>query len=293
MKLSISTCATELQITPEGQVFDAAAGIRQAAEAGFQYVDFNLAKAAKFSRPLAQNNWRDWAKQMREVADACGVTIEQTHAHWFYIADENSLDVAADMEYLHRSVEASAILGNSPWVVTHPLSLADSLGYNKARTKEFLKKLYGELGEIASRCGAKIAAENLFTGGMRYFGCNADDLCWLMETLNDPFFGICWDFGHANKMGLDQAASLHQIAPYLRVTHVHDNKAVFDDHFFPYFGNVPWKKILPEIKKIGYNGNWNFETHVTYHTIPQTMRISALRFLHDLGEDMIKQIQNA
>lgn len=291
MKLSIATCATEQQITAGEKVFDPATGIRQCAEAGFSRIDFNFAKAAqKGDRPLTGDGYLDWAKAMRAVADEAGVTAEQTHAHWFYIEDQSSPDVAWNMEMLRRSVEASAVMGDRPWVVTHPLSLADAEGYNEKKTRRFLLDLYGELGDLAAKCGVRIAMENLFPGGMRFFGCCPEDLLWLMEELNDPLFGICWDFGHANRAKLDHVPALRAVAPYLRVTHVHDNKGVSDDHFMPYFGNIPWKEILPEVGRIGYTGNWNFEVHVFYHTMPQSLRLPALRFLRETGEAMLAQM---
>lgn len=289
MELSISTCATEQQSTAQGNVFDPAAGVRQATEAGFRNIDFNFAQAARDGRPLSQDGWLDWAKQMREAVDASGVTVTQTHGHWFYIEDETAPEVEWHMQMLRRSVVASAEMGDRPWVVTHPLSLNDGERYGEKKTRRFLLRLYGELGELAARHGARIAVENLFPGGMRYFGCKTENLVWLMERLHDPMFGVCWDFGHANRAKVDHVEALRQIAPYLRVTHVHDNKGVSDDHFFPYFGNVPWRAILPELGRLGYDGNWNFEVHTTYQTIPQSLRPQALRYLRETGEEMLKE----
>lgn len=288
MKLSISTCISELQA---GRRFDAEEGLRILADAGFRNIDFNFSRAAENGGPLAQSDWRDWAKHIRETADALGLTVTQTHAYWFYIPDENSPDVAVNLEYLRRSVEASAIVADSPWVVTHPLSLADEGGYAPERTKSFLLSLYRDLGETAARCGVQLAIENLFTGGMRYFGCLPEDLLWLLGKLNDPMFGLCWDFGHANRMQLNPAEAFRQVAPFVRVTHVHDNKGKADDHTFPYFGSIPWAEVLPAVRESGYRGNWNFEIHVPNSATPRALRVQALQTLRALGEDMVTQIE--
>ena len=213
MELSISTCATEIQNTPQGKVFDPAAGVRQAAEAGFRCVDFNFAQAAKDHRPLSQDRWQDWAKEMRDACDAAGVTVTQTHGYWFYIEDEASPQVEWNMEMLRRSIVASSCMGDRPWTVVHPLSLLSGGEYSEKRTRDFMVRHMRELGELAAKHGVRIAMENTFKGGLRYFGCTAEELVWLMETLHDPIFGVCWDFGHANRAKLDHVAALRLIAP--------------------------------------------------------------------------------
>lgn len=288
MRLSIGTVGTEREVLPEGFLFKAKTGIRQCAEAGFQILDFNLANASKDDRPLTKDHWRTWAQSVRAVADECGVSIRQTHGHWYYLLGESEEKIAWHGEMVRRCIETTAMLGDHPWMVTHPLSVFDAEGYNREKTREFLLRDYGEMGELAARCGARIAAENLFAiPDKNVFGCCAEDLLWLMDKLNDPIFGVCWDFGHANRANVDHLESLRQIMPYLRATHVHDNKKRSDDHFMPFFGNVPWKEILPELTRLGYKGDLNFEVHVFYNTIPQVLRMQSLRFLRELGEQML------
>lgn len=251
MKLSIGTVGTEREKLQDGFRYAAEDGIRQCKAAGFDILDFNLAIASNLDRPMTRDNWHGWLDSVKQTIAECGVTVHQTHGHWYYLLGEDAEGLAFHDEMVRRSIEATGQLGDHPWMVTHPLSVFDSEGYNEQKTKEFLIRNYSEMGELAVKYGARIAAENLFRiTNKNAFGCCPEDLLWLMEQLNDPIFGICWDFGHANRSELDHVSSLRAIAPYLRVTHVHDNKMRSDDHFIPFFGNVPWTEIMPELTNI-------------------------------------------
>ena len=73
--------------------------------------------------------------------------------------------------------------------------------------------------------------------------------------------GICWDFGHANLMGIDQREALRVMGKRLKATHVADNSGKLDDHILPFQGNVNWRSILPVLSEIGYEGDLTFEIH--------------------------------
>ena len=294
MNLSISTCATERRITETGFVFAPEEGIRQCAEAGFRYIDFNFANAAKRKGPLSGDNWESWVADMEACVHRNGLTVEQTHSHWFWLQKCPTEErLQWNKEMLCRSIIASSRLGDNPWVVFHPLSIFDNDVLNLEKTREFNLRYCTEMGEIAAKYGARIAIENLFPNPFEGYCCAADELLELVSRLDPKYFGICWDFGHANCSDLDHIASLRTIAPYLRVVHCHDNKKRSDDHFIPYFGSVPWKEILPTLKEIDYKGNLNMEVHVFYNTLPQSLRMEGLRFMRTVGEEMMKMIHEA
>lgn len=294
MKLSMSTCGTERKLLPDGFEFAPVEGIGQCKEAGFDYIDFNFANAAADSRPMSRDDWKDWIAEIQQAVKDNGVTVSQTHAHWFHInqlLSEEELQWHDEM--VRRSLWCSAQLGDRPWVVTHPRSIFDSEGYNAAKSREYNYRVYQGLGEYAEKYGVRIAVENLFANKNIGYCCCAEELMELMHRLNDSNFGICWDFGHANRSKVDHLKSLEIVAPHLQVTHCHDNKGRSDDHFMPYFGLVPWKDIMPKLKKIGYTGNLNMEVHVFYNTLPQSLRMDSLRYMRIIGENLIEMYDNA
>ncbi len=293
MYLSMSTCATERRITETGFEFAPEEGIRQCAEAGFRYIDFNFANAATDGRPLSCPDWEKWINGICGVVKETGVTVAQTHSHWFKLQDLSYEEILWHREMVRRSIVCSAKLGDSPWVVVHPQSLYTNDQLDLKKTKEYNYRTCMEMGEIAAKHGAKIALENLSANKCGRYCSSAEELSELVSRLDSDIFGICWDFGHANRSDLDHVASLRTAAPYLRVVHCHDNKKRSDDHFIPYFGSVPWKRILPVLKEIGYKGNLNMEVHVFYNTLPQSLRMEGLRFMRSVGEEMIKIFDEA
>jgi len=52
---------------------------------------------------------------------------------------------------------------------------------------------------------------------------------------------------------------LPEIKNYLCHLHVHDNSGKNDDHYFPFEGNIDWKKFVEGLKEINYQGVFMFE----------------------------------
>ena len=272
--------------------YDPAQGVRDCAAAGFRYLDFDLSNAAKNGGPMSRDDFPAWCREMRRVLDECGVTVQQTHGHWCWpsvMPTQEERD--RNWQMTLRSVEATSFLGNRPWMVTHPISVFDAEGYNREKSVELGYRQYSELGELGKKYGTRIAAEHLFViANKNGYCCGVEDLLGLMEKLDDPeLFGICWDFGHANRQGVDQAAGLRMAAPYLRATHVHDNNAKSDNHVFPYCGNIAWEELLPILGEIGYAGTLNLEVHVLQQRLPASLRMETLRYMHTVVTEMAAQ----
>ncbi len=295
MQLSMSTCSTEREKLPDGQYrFDIHDGLRQCAEAGFSAVDFNFSAIGKLTKVLDGEDWRDWVSSVRDTAQKLNLTFTQTHAHWFYLSDCATAEQLERNEMLvRRSVEATGILGKDIWMVTHPRSVFDAEGFNFQKTLEYNYANFSELGELGRKFGVGIAIENLPPTKNIAYGITTEELVAVMEKLNDSIFGICWDFGHANLSGLDAVSSLSEIAPYLRATHVHDNKRKGDDHFPPFYGNIPWESVMKKLKEIGYTGAFNFEEHASYLAFPRLLRADMLRHMHTTGEYLLSIYENA
>ena len=294
MNLSISTCATERRLVPGGYEFAPIEGLQQCKEAGFRYVDFNLANAADGGRPLSHSDWEVWAEKMAFAVAERELLVHQVHGHWFHMCEMTSQEeLDWNEEMVRRSIMAASKIGDHPWVVIHPRSVFENGVFQEEKSKKLNYEVYMRWGEIAEKCGVRIAAENLFCNEKIGYYDSAEVLMELMHQLNSDVFGVCWDFGHANRAKVDHLRSLDVVAPRLVVTHCHDNKRHADDHFIPFFGNVPWRTIMPKLKEIGYTGNLNMEVHVFYNTLPQSLRMKGLHFMREIGEELIAMYDNA
>ena len=108
-----------------------------------------------------------------------------------------------------------------------------------------------------------------------------------MDSLPYDNVGICWDFGHANEMGLNQPQALEMIGNRLIAVHVQDNYGINDDHLFPYHGNIEWEPIMKTLKKIDYKGVFAYETHKATMRVPEPLIDAILQYSLQLGNYLI------
>lgn len=150
-----------------------------------------------------------------------------------------------------------------PWGAFHPMS-ASNFDYDRKRAmadnKEHLKKHL----ETAEKYNVGIAVENIpifpDCPQYRFFSAVPEDHMELVDSLNSPHIGICWDFGHANLMPYDKAEVLNMMGERIKILHVHSNFAERDIHLSPGLGTVEWEKLLPILTKNGFKGNMSLET---------------------------------
>ena len=173
------------------------------------------------------------------------------------------------------------------WAVVHPVeyeTLDDELLPEKSL--EYNKKIYGPVVELASSLGVGIAFENMADPEGRRFGVSSNELISIMEAFNDPMVGICWDFGHANRVFKNQIPQLKAVAPYLRATHVDDNVGKDDLHLLPFLGTIDWRRIMPLLKEIGYEGCFNYELS-TCKRMPEAMLDPTVKYIYEMGRYLL------
>ena len=87
--------------------------------------------------------------------------------------------------------------------------------------------------------GMQIAVENVMEPG-------PDTLVEIARSVDDPRFGLCLDFGHANTI-ISKTPPLDWLAPmlpWLRHVHLHDNHGEMDEHLPLGAGTMPIPEIL-------------------------------------------------
>ncbi len=243
-------------------------------KAGFDAVDLNISDAGKAFFRLADDDWRAWIGQVAELSDRLALPISQSHAP-FYNALIPENDKAAVWEpMIRRAIEATGMT-HTPWVVMHPGTYPDdAVDFRESKRRNY--DYFMPYLEWADRCGCGIAIENMADGFRasshkrpgRVYGTTAVELCELVESFQVDNVGICWDFGHANVMGIDQREALRMMGHWLKATHVADNSGVLDDHIMPFLGNIDWRAIVPVLTEIGYQGDFTYEIHCATSRMP-------------------------
>lgn len=160
-------------------------------------------------------------------------------------------------EMMRRSIIGAGRLGVS-WLVLHPFSAEDKAWYSHRESLDYNVKYMKRYEMVANAYpGLGLAIENMVESReKRRFGSSAEDLMELYAALGSEKFGLCWDFGHAERSGINQCESLKQMGKLLKATHVEDTNGLYFgcDHLLPYVGMTDWDRIMPVLRDIGYEG---------------------------------------
>lgn len=226
------------------------------------------------------------AAEIRKAADQLGIPILQMHAPMVNFCSDEEPDAFGA---LFASIERAAVLGVR-WLVMHP-------GYDPAagssrrldrRVREENLRVFEALLLEAERRGVGIAVENMTTYSSRpaypkmdtRFGQSVSDLMWLIESLDHPLLGICWDTGHAHTQKIDQPTAIREIGDHLKAVHLSDNEGTADSHWAPLRGTIVWQPLATALKEICYGGLINFEVPGE-RRFPVAARHHVLRLIKD------------
>jgi len=85
--------------------------------------------------------------------------------------------------------------------------------------------------------------------GQTKIGDSRQKVLEVVETLNHPRLGICWDMGHDYLAGTRTGPTAEWLA-LLRHVHIHDVDEEGKDHYPLIFGRVPWDDWLHSIRGV-------------------------------------------
>lgn len=255
--------------------------LRRCRQAGFKVMDFNFFDQERPGMPMNEDNWESWLHDIKKYSDWLGLEFSQTHPNFFDILNTDAPDYDWNQEKVRRGVVGSGILG-AKWAVFHigTICKEDGTPDDEASFKanvEYLRPLL----KLAREHGVGLAIENL---GADSFARTPENLIRLVDELNDDHVGICWDFGHANIMKLNQVESLKKIGKRLKATHIADNHGEMDEHLPPFFGNINWKEMVQCLKEIEYEGDFTYEIQNITRGLPDEHRDTLIRYFVELGE---------
>ena len=261
-------------------------------DVGFDAVDLNISDAGKPFYRLADPDWREWLDQVIALSRALRLPMTQAHAPFYNALVPENEKAPVWEPMIRRSIEAAGIAG-IPWIVMHPGTYPDDrVTFSESRRRNY--EYYMPCLELAERSGTGIAIENMAddtpTGHRRplgLYGTTAAELCELVDSFKTDNVGICWDFGHAHLMGIDQREALRMMGGRLKATHVADNSGKRDDHILPFQGTVDWRRILPVLSEIGYQGDLTFEIHNSTSRLPDHLIDDTARLCERVGRYLL------
>jgi sugar phosphate isomerase/epimerase len=228
----------ERSVTKEIEVFG---------EMGFEFVDLAIEGPRADPERLA--------KKEREIRDLLSTydMFAVAHVPWYF-------DIGHPYETVRRAFvkEASKVMEAASRFDAEKLGLhimkpkglfEDKLGYNIKGIKEIARE--------ARDRGIAICMENL---DLPTF--NVKDFQRIFNEVPEAKF--LYDIGHAN-LGIREEEEIflffEEFKDRLSHVHAHDNLGGVEDLHLPIgVGNIDWKKMLKEIKKV-YNGTITLEIH--------------------------------
>lgn len=179
-------------------------------------------------------------------------------------------DSGADDPQIEKRIEtvlaAMPVLGVS-WAAAHARSATND-AFDRTRALADNIRWLTRLVGIAEQYGVGIAVENLPTFPDRpdapFFSSRIEDQLELIDAVNHPLVGACWDFGHANLniQHKDKAQSelLGLLGHRVKLVHAHSNYATRDSHLPPAIGSVDWEDAITGLKNIGFDGFFSLES---------------------------------
>ena len=250
-------------------------------EAGFHYYDFTMMfPILGFELFYNSPDYYEKALKFRKFADNLGIYCNQTHGSVPCLRyGATNEEKNKYFELVKRSIEVAHILG-SKYCVLHPASDC---------TMEENVSFFKSLVEIAHENEIIIAIENTLSD--KLFG-KPEDLAELLGQINDNSFKVCLDIGHAETKNTGSSALefINKLQNKIVCLHIHDNDKISDNHQLPFTLVIQFEPIFKVLKEIGYSGDITFECGTYFNNMPTSLFLDALKFLHDVGEYIGKQI---
>ena len=272
------------------RIFGYKTAINMIAEAGFDCVDLNLCEmATDKDSPFLKDNYADFAAELRQTAENCGIFFNQAHAPFQmnmlkYV--EGGEGAEGIINLLIRSIEIAGIVGAEN-IVVHPVQC---WYYHDTDPEEQLKanvEFYSKLIPAAKKAGVKIAIENMwrshkYNKAITISVCSSPyELARYVDECNkvENCFVACLDIGHCSLTGHDPANAVRVLGDRLRALHTHDTDTVHDSHTCPLTMSIPLYDVMTALKEIGYKGEITLEASAFFTKFHESFLKDALEFM--------------
>ena len=261
--------------------YNAESALERLADIGFEGLDLAIDYCVqKADYPFMTEKWQYWGKKLLERSHELGISYTHSHAP----GDAE----ARDIPFL-RGFELCGLM-KIPYIVVHPVfrhSNGSVIENADAFIEENVRKTLPLL-EYAEENHVVILSENLL------WGASADptNIGRLVQEVNSPWFGWCYDTGHAHCCGFDPEV-LTKIPAIPLSLHIQDNCGNDDSHLIPGDGTIDWDNMLQVLRSIGYRGDFVLEAHHQSLECEDNRRYLILRRLYNQAKEMVAQYANS
>jgi hexosaminidase len=212
-------------------------------------------------------------REMRDAIDAGGMPCDSLHGVFGEELDPSNPDEAgrrfAVDTYKHEADVCRALGGGL--VVVHCSTIRPGGVGPEEHTRRIdqLKRSIAALGEFGQACGITYAFENL--PGYHAIGSDVAELARVLQEVQAPATGMCFDTGHANMVG-DPVAAVADTAGTMAYCHASDNSGQADEHEMMTYGTIDGDGLGRALREIGYDGTFMLEV---FHPVARLRELIA------------------
>jgi len=227
----------------------------------------------KEKRMVTDEELKEFSKVLKDYP----VEIFTTHAIW--LVSEPNKPAGEILPFHEDFIRKASILGIK-CITYHfgqcmgleegeDFNLDKALKRYNVSLETFRKNNIHILKEICKKAqvyGLSITIENLPVGCLADFGTNVSNLLKIIQEVNEPNLGICFDSGHSFISGLNLYNEILKAGKFLFETHFHDNfgrisdKNIINDLHQPVgIGKINWIEVISALKKINFKNPVVFE----------------------------------
>lgn len=197
------------------------------------------------------------ARDMREYVAAGGMPCDSLHGLYGNDLDPSHPDESARraaVDVFRAEGDLALELGG-PLVVVHCAGIVPEGASVSAREQSLrwkqLRRSAEELADFGARRGVRYALENL--PPYHFIGSDISALRAVLDDLDSPHVGLCFDVAHAHLAGDPSGAAA---AANGRMIYVHlcDNHGQSDDHLLPFQGRIDWPGFARALRQSRYDG---------------------------------------
>ncbi|MBQ8497371.1 MAG: sugar phosphate isomerase/epimerase [Clostridia bacterium] len=273
--------------------------------AGFKYIDLSFWSRYKSGSPYFTTDNQVIADEYKRELEALELIPVQSHEPF-----GNSMGNDGGKFYFKKTPLSIDLAGK---IGIPSITLHAGLEITPMTREEYMEKtaeIFRQLIPCAEKYGTRLLIENTSWKVDGIHLANADDLNEILDRIDHPLFGVCWDTGHANLCNLNQYDELVKLGSRLEGLHVHDNLGGIqapncDMHQPPFYGNVNFDAVIQALLDIGYKGTFNFEAdspvfrnvipfvkdgaeQTKLKMMPVALRQKAEAYLYEIGKQMLE-----
>ncbi len=277
-------------------LYDENTAVKMLIDAGYDAIDLGCCEMFGHDDcPKLQPNYKEYAAELKKIADEGGVYFNQAHAPFpSSIVDEEQNKVL--FQKILRSIEFASLVGVRN-IIVHPkqhLTYCD----NKTYLKELNLEFYNSLIPYAKDYNIHIAIENMWQYNkdrmITHSTCSTvEEFKEYLDMLDSEWIVACLDIGHAHLMHADIPAFIHGLGDKLKALHTHSAGYNIDLHIPPFFmGNMPWEDILKALGEINYQGELTFEADSSIIRTPKELHPELAKYMVSIGRYMASKVDS-